>query len=99
MYIAVKKSELSAEGTKRDVENTPKFTRPDCILARSFSRCKLFMDSPGFKLNRNEQGQCDGPFFLRGPKIQDYELYYYTSFGYVEVHQREIGNIHEPKLT
>ena len=32
-YIVLKKSELSAEGTKRDVENTPKFTRPDCILA------------------------------------------------------------------
>ena len=66
---------------------------------RSFSRCKLFMESPGFKLNRNEQGQYDGAFFLRGPTIQDYKLYYYTSFGYVEVHQREIGNIHEPKLT
>ena len=33
-YIVVKKSELSAEGTKRDVENTPKFTCPDCILAQ-----------------------------------------------------------------
>ena len=33
-YIVVKKSELSAVGTKRDVENTPKFTRPICILAR-----------------------------------------------------------------
>ena len=66
---------------------------------RSFSRCKLFMDSPGFRLNRNEQGQYDGTFFLRGPTIEDYELYYYTSFGDVEVHQREIGNIHEPKLT
>ena len=33
----VKKSELSAEGTKRDVENTPKFTRPDCILAKRSS--------------------------------------------------------------
>ena len=36
-YIVVKKSELSAEGTKRDVENTPKFTRPDCILAQRSS--------------------------------------------------------------
>ena len=36
-YIVVKKSELSAEGTKRDVENTPKFTRPDCILAERSS--------------------------------------------------------------
>ena len=66
---------------------------------RSFSRCKLFMESPGFKLNRNKQGQDDGVFFLHGPTIQVYKLYYYTSFGYVEVHQREIGNIHEPKLT
>ena len=33
-YIVVKKSELSAEGTKRDVENTPIFTRSNCILAR-----------------------------------------------------------------
>ena len=41
---------------------------------QSFSRCKLFMDSPGLKMNRNEQGQYDGPFFLRGPTIQDYEL-------------------------
>ena len=38
-------------------------------------------------------------FFLRGPTIQDYKLYYYTSFGYVVVHQREIGTIHEAKLT
>ena len=30
-YIVVKKSELSAVGTKRDVENTPKFTRLNCI--------------------------------------------------------------------
>ena len=36
-YIVLKKSELSAEGTKRDVENTPKFTRPDCILAQQSS--------------------------------------------------------------
>ena len=32
-YIVVKKSELSAEGTKREVENTPKFTRPKCLRA------------------------------------------------------------------
>ena len=25
--------ELSARGTKQDVENTPKYTRPNCILA------------------------------------------------------------------
>ena len=37
---------------------------------RSFSCCKLFMESPGFKLNRNKQGQDDGVFFLRGPTIQ-----------------------------
>ena len=54
------------------------------------------MEIPGFK--QNEQDQYDGAFFLRGPTIQDYKLYYYTSFGYVVVHQREIGNIHEPKL-
>ena len=36
-YIVVKKSALSAEGTTRDVENTPKFTRPNCILARRSS--------------------------------------------------------------
>ena len=36
-YIVVKKSELSADGTKRDVENTPKFPRPDCILAQRSS--------------------------------------------------------------
>ena len=36
-YIVVKKSELSADGTKRDVENTPKFTRLDCILAQRYS--------------------------------------------------------------
>ena len=37
---------------------------------QSFSRCKLFMESPGFKLNRNKQGQDDGVFFLLGPTIQ-----------------------------
>ena len=30
-------SELSAGGTKRDVENTPKSTRPHCILAQQSS--------------------------------------------------------------
>ena len=30
-------SELSARGTIRDVENTPKFTPPNCILARPSS--------------------------------------------------------------
>ena len=30
-------SELSAGGTKRDVENTPKCTRPHCILAQQSS--------------------------------------------------------------
>ena len=29
--------ELSAEGTNRDVENTPKCTCPNCILARQWS--------------------------------------------------------------
>ena len=33
-YIVVKKSELSAEGTKRGVENTPKFASRNCILAQ-----------------------------------------------------------------
>ena len=36
-YIVVKKSELSAEGTKRDVENTPKFTRPAPLSNFAFS--------------------------------------------------------------
>ena len=36
-YIVVKKSELSAEGTKRDIENTSKSTRPDCFLAQRSS--------------------------------------------------------------
>ena len=31
-------SELSDRGTKQDVENTPKCTRPNCILARPFGR-------------------------------------------------------------
>ena len=31
-------SELIAGGTKQDVENTPKCTRPNCILARPFGR-------------------------------------------------------------
>ena len=36
-YEKVCQSELSVGGTKRDVENTPKFTRPDCILAQRSS--------------------------------------------------------------
>ena len=38
------KSELSARGMKRDVENTPKCTRPNCIPAsRSHTRpCRLY---------------------------------------------------------
>ena len=36
-YKKVCQSELSAGGTKRDVENTPKFTCPDWILAQQSS--------------------------------------------------------------
>ena len=54
-YIVVKKSELSAEGTKREVENTPKFTRPKCILARLSSLLMMTLMNFGAHMNHSSE--------------------------------------------
>ena len=56
-------SELSAGGTKRDVENTPKCTRPNCLLTRRLSKGPPTLGGKGSSKPRRKSVILAGNFY------------------------------------